>query len=219
MIYLKSHLIPISTLQRMLSISTIGISLSRGLNSCSGAINTPGLSNQEISSKQPYILADTSGRPTEFGTPPDNYVGRGPPTPLNSQIPLWDFGRYDGYPQRDSVGLRDPMTFMTTYYKQPQLTCATSGKTLYCCFPGEIMCEACEFDFFRLLYLTYLLFPPVLMSQILSPERRRTEKERQKAWEGGKKPPPKKKYLPANDLQIGNVIQNAYQGNNPAAPP
>lgn len=121
-------------------------------NSCSSAINTPGLSDPEISSKQPYILADTDVRPTEFGNPPANYVGRGPPTPLNSHIPLWGFGRYDGYPQRDSVDLRDPTTFLTKYNKQPQLTCATSGKTLYCCFPGEIMCEACGFDFFRLLF-------------------------------------------------------------------
>lgn len=129
-------------------------------NSGSGAINTPGLSNPEISSELPYFLADKSAPPTDFGTPPETYVGRGAPTPLNSQIPLWDFGRYNGYPQKDSVDLRDPMTLLTQYYMQPRFNCDTPGKTLYCCFPGEIMCEACEFDFSYFHYLTYPLFPP-----------------------------------------------------------
>lgn len=110
-------------------------------------ISTAGLSNSELSSDLPYLLADTSAPPIDFGTPTETYVGRGAPIPLNPQIPLWDFVRYNGYPRKDSVDLRDPMTLLGQYYEQPRLSCPTSGKTLYCCFPGEIMCEACEFDF------------------------------------------------------------------------
>lgn len=123
----------------------IGLPRPSGTNSGSGAINTPGLSNPEISSELPYFLAEKSAPPTEFGAPPETYVGRGAPTPLNSKIPLWSFGRYNGYPQQDTVDLRDPMTLLTQYYMQPRFNCATPGKTLYCCFPGETMCEACEF--------------------------------------------------------------------------
>lgn len=157
-------------------------------------MHTPRPSSPEKSSEQPYFLADKSATPTDFGTPPDTYVGRGAPPPLNSQIPLWSFGRYNGYPQKDTIDLRDPMTLLTQYYKQPQLSCATSGKTLYCCFPGEIMCEACEFDFSHFFYLIYLLFspifppffprrkfsylPPFPSTLILSSERRR-----EKHWE------------------------------------
>lgn len=138
----------------------------------SDTINNAGLSNPELSSDLPYFLADKSALPIDFGTPPETYVGRGAPTPLNPQIPLWDFGRYNGYPEKDSADLRDPMTLYGQYYKQPRFNCPTSGKTLYCCFPGEIMCEACEFDCSHLLYLTYLTYLTYLLFSPFFPSRK-----------------------------------------------
>lgn len=212
-ILLWSRLISISTpLGRSYPSLQVQISPPRELTHASDTINTAGLSNPEISSELPYFLADKSAPPTDFGTPPETYVGRGAPTPLNSQVPLWDFGRYNGYPQKDTVDLRDPVTFLTQYYKQPRFNCPAPGKTLYCCYPGEIMCEACEFDFSHLLYLTYLLFSPfppfsqVLLLISLPLDTKSFPREGVRNGLGMKKI---ELVFNITHIQIENVIQNA----------